>query len=107
MFFSFAEPVKNKLCLSFTNTYGKIKLLENGLKDIREAETEGMPIGFELSENGTDWYPASAVIRGEQIIVWNERTPHPAFVRYGYFNYGKVNVYNRAALPLASFCEQL
>ncbi len=107
MFFRFAEPAKNKLSLSFANTYGKIQLLENGLKDIREAETEGMPTGFELSQNGTDWYPASAVIRGEQIIVWSERTPRPAFVRYGYFNYGKVNVYNRAALPLAPFCEQL
>lgn len=81
--------------------------MDNGLQDIREAEIEGMPVGFELSENGENWYPASAVIQGEQITVWNEKTASPVYVRYGYFNYGKVNVYNGAGLPLAPFCEQI
>lgn len=107
MFFRFAEPVQNKLSLFFGSTYGKIKLLENDLKDIRDAEMEGMPVGFELSENGTDWYPACAVIQGEQITVWNEKAACPEYVRYGYFNYGKVNVYNGAGLPLAPFYEQV
>lgn len=107
MFFRFAEPVKNKLYLSFANAYGKIQLLNNELQDIQEMEVEGMPAGFEISGNGEDWLPASAVIRGEQIIVWNEKIAEPAYVRYGHFNYGKVNVYNRAGLPLAPFDEQI
>ena len=107
MFFRFAEPIRNKVSLTFVNTYGEIRIMENELRDIREAEIEGMPAGFELSENGMDWYPACAVIQGEQITVWNEKTASPVYVRYGYFNYGKVNVYNGAGLPLAPFCEQI
>lgn len=107
MFFRFAEPVKNELCLSFANTYGKIQILNNQLEDIQEIEAEGMPAGFEISGNGEDWLPASAVIRKEQIIVWNGKIAEPAYVRYGYFNYGKVNVYNGAGLPLAPFSEQV
>ena len=66
-----------------------------------------MPAGFEVSGDGEDWLPASAVIRKEQIIVWNGKIAEPAYVRYGYFNYGKVNVYNGAGLPLAPFSEQV
>lgn len=107
MFFQYAEMEKDRITLFFTNTYGEIRLLENALRDIREAEIEDMPVGFEISEDGTDWYAANSVIKGEQITVWSEKTAYPAYVRYGYFNYGKVNVYNRAGLPLAPFFEEV
>lgn len=107
MFFSFAEPVRNKLCLTFVNTYGKIGIKENSLRDIQEMEIEGMPSGFEVSADGREWLPACAVIKKEQIIVWNDKIAEPMCVRYGYFNYGKVNVYNGAGLPLAPFNEQV
>lgn len=107
MFFSYAEMVRNKLCISFINTYGKLEIRENALKDIQETEIEGMPSGFEVSADGMEWLPACAVIKKEQMIVWNDKISEPAYVRYGYFNYGKVNVYNRAGLPLAPFNEQV
>ncbi|MGN0496246.1 MAG: sialate O-acetylesterase [Lachnospiraceae bacterium] len=107
MFFQYATKEKNRVCLSFTNTYGKIQIKDNQLLDIRDAEVEGAPIGFEISDNGKEWVRADAAICGEHIYVWKDDIEHPAYVRYGYFNYGKVNVYNGAELPLAPFLEDV
>lgn len=105
MFFSYAKQKNEKLCLFFSNTYGEIQLMENELLDIREAQIDGGPVGFELSGDGQLWYPAKGRIKGEQIEVWSEQVKVPEFIRYGYFNYGKVNIYNRVGLPLAPFYE--
>ena len=107
MFFQYAKATMDRITLFFENTYGGILLLDNELRDIRDAEIEGMPVGFELSENGRDWYSACGMIQGEQITVWSKEVTYPSYVRYGYFNYGKVNVYNRAGLPLAPFYEEI
>lgn len=107
MFFRFAKTEKHRVCLSFDNTYGKIQINENQLLDIRDAEVDGEPVGFEVSDDGKKWYGARAFINGENIYVWKSGMDHPAYVRYGYFNYGKVNVYNGAGLPLAPFSEDI
>ncbi|MGN0437660.1 MAG: sialate O-acetylesterase [Lachnospiraceae bacterium] len=107
MFFRLAKPEKNGICLSFTNTYGNIRIMDNHLLDIRDAEVFGEPVGFEISDDGNEWYGARAYINGENIYVWKDGMEHPAYVRYGYFNYGKVNVYNGAGLPLAPFLEDI
>ena len=90
----------------FRNTYGSIEVKDNELLDIRHAavgnENPNAPIGFEGSEDENDWFPLSAEIDGETIRIQTDNRKI-SYMRYGYFNYGKVNVYNQAGIPLAPF----
>jgi sialate O-acetylesterase len=101
------ERQGTEINLYFDSTYGRIKQADNDLQDFRHAKRGDMPVGFEWSEDGTHWYPANARIDGERIILWSENGTQPWGIRYGHFNYGKVNVYNRAGLPLEPFCVKL
>lgn len=96
--------------ISFQNTYGGVLVKENELLDIHHAADANKyadaPIGFEGSENGKDWFPLPAEIDGETICVRTDDR-QIQYLRYGYFNYGKVNVYNQAGIPLAPFCIQI
>ena len=96
------SPESAELKLSFKNTYGKIICHDNGLLDIRHAAEGNDPTGFELSQDGKAWTPAKARIDGE-VIYLQADVEKDCYVRYGYFNYGKVNVYNAEELPLAPF----
>lgn len=107
-----AEAETSGIRLTFRNTYGGILTKENGLLDIRhaaeltDAENEDAPVGFEGSEDGEAWTAIPAVIDGETIrLITGDRNCR--YLRYGYFNYGKVNVYNQAGLPLAPFDIQV
>ena len=66
--------------------------------------------GFEVSSDGERWIVPDAAIRGENILLnINPEKLSSAgitsisdirFIRYGFFNYGKVNLYNGKGMPL-------
>jgi hypothetical protein len=54
----------------------------------------GTPAGFE---------PAEAKIDGNAVVVWSDRVPDPAFVRFGWKNAAQPNLMNREGLPASPF----
>ncbi|MCR5291551.1 MAG: sialate O-acetylesterase [Eubacterium sp.] len=100
--------------LEFENTYGGVVLMENELVDIRQentGNTKGHIYGFEIAvsnPDGTDaispviWkVPDRISINRDTVIIYESGEIRE--VRYGFFDYGKVNVYNARCVPLAPF----
>lgn len=100
--------------LNFENTYGGVVLMHNELLDIRQENSgvrEDHVFGFEIaiSQSGTCddeksliWkVPDEIEIDKERVIIRESREIKE--VRYGFFDYGKVNVYNARCVPLAPF----
>jgi sialate O-acetylesterase len=62
------------------------------------------PVGFELSEDGKTFYPASATIVSDaEIAVWDYGIPEPAFIRYGYNPAFTGTVTDGRGVPLGIF----
>lgn len=95
MFLDQAKVLGNEVVLSFRNTYGGIIAKEEVL------------LGFEISDDGNIYVTADARIDGQKIIVFSDKIQNPCVVRYAWTNFGKVNVYNQAGLPLAPFYKRL
>ncbi|MBO4591141.1 MAG: hypothetical protein J5684_01090 [Eubacterium sp.] len=90
--------------LGFENTFGDIVLKENKLIDIRKECTGsnvGDVSGLEIETAGTWKVPDRAEIDKEKIIIYEDEDV--TGVRYGFFDYGKVNIYNNRSIPLAPF----
>lgn len=69
---------------------------------------EGIIYGFEISNNGVDFYEPDIRVNGERLILTGQQGETITDVRYGWFNYGVVNVYNSDGIPLMPFwrrCE--
>lgn len=95
------------IVLYFNNTYGEIKTMENSLFDLRnedvdEAESDTHVYGFEICSEVGMWYQPKVCIEGDRLII--KEKEKVTGVRYGFFNYGKVNLYNSKGLPLKQFC---
>lgn len=117
-----AEDKDQALVLHFNNTFGTVKTGENELLDRRQeldpevteekrAMTDPHTVkldpqhiyGFEVRLSGRDdWVVPTARIEGDTVILSADGTIEE--VRYGFFNYGKVNLYNGYDYPLAPFC---
>lgn len=61
--------------------------------------------GLEISDNSEQFYVPESHIDGETIVIKN--AANAKIVRYGFFNYGKVNVYNGKGMPLRPFSYEL
>lgn len=110
------------IVIHFKNTLGKLILRENELSDLRkEGElgsickenepgrasrgTDGFAghiYGFEVRLAGReDYLVPEAKIEGDTVILQADGPIEE--IRYGFFDYGKVNLYNAAGLPVAPF----
>jgi sialate O-acetylesterase len=60
--------------------------------------------GFELAETDGKFAPAQAeILKDGTIRVFSVGIPQPTAVRYGWFNWGEVSLYNADKLPAAPF----
>ena len=85
------KPQAGKLCVSFTHA--------RGLKTI-----DGKPpVGFEVSANGKDYFPAEAEISGESVLLSSPKVEKPKYARYGWAVYIEPNLVNEAGLPTAPY----
>ena len=106
----------NTVRVTFDNNFYGVELGENSLIDFRK-ETPSVrffPIGedgmdddyiygFEILVDGEWKLPVGARIDGEDIVLMSGGGSPISGVRYGFFNYGKVNVYNKIGMPLVQF----
>lgn len=58
---------------------------------------------FEIAGADKVYYPAEAIIKKGQLIVWNEKVPEPIAVRYAWKSYVEACLFNTAGLPASSF----
>ena len=98
----------NEIILEFRNTYGEVLTMDNNLLDHREElRTESIKdnsehiFGFEISSDLEKWSVPRSHIDGEKVIV--EINSDTLELRYGFFNYGKVNLYNAKGYTLRQF----
>ena len=108
------------MLLEFDNSYGVVQLRENELTDAVAGGNNGLlnmitttVYGFEVSEDGNVWNKAEAVIESDKIRLItidaeeNYDFSSIAYVRYAFYSFGIVNVYNANKQPLVPFVYQL
>ena len=59
--------------------------------------------GFTIAGGERKWYPATARVEGDHVIVSSPEVAAPVAARYGWADNPECNLYNRAGLPLAPF----
>lgn len=63
----------------------------------------GEPSGFELAGEDGVFRPAQAAAQGDTVRLRCEAVPHPAFVRYAWYNFGPAHLCGGTGLPAAPF----
>ena len=58
---------------------------------------------FEVAGEDQIFYPAKAVVEGNQVKVWTEKVKEPKIVRYGWQPFTRANLVNGAGLPASTF----
>jgi sialate O-acetylesterase len=59
--------------------------------------------GFEISDGGTNFVPATATIKGNTVVVTSDTVKSPVAVRFGWANVPEVNLFNKNGLPATPF----
>ncbi len=103
--FAGADLDGNRAVLRFRDTYGALQLKKNELIDLRketEGDDEGHIYGLEVRLSGSgEWVVPKSFIDKDRVVL--EADAAIEGIRYGFFNYGRVNLYNQAGLPVAPF----
>ncbi|WP_018970840.1 sialate O-acetylesterase [Rubritalea marina] len=93
--FAYARLVGDKVQVEFSQ-------VDRGLqtKDGKE------PSFFEVSADGTDFVPASAILQGNTVLLSAEACPKPRFVRMGWSDIAIPNLQDENSWPVFSFPAQ-
>lgn len=59
--------------------------------------------GFAIAGANRKWFPANALIEGNEVILSSDAVPRPEAVRYNWKGYPVGNLYNREGLPAHPF----
>ncbi len=108
---------KNVCELTFENTYDELCYRESDgetLTALKENRTlpqgeieDGTVYGFEISSDGENFYKPKISVAGDKLILTGRAEENITDVRYGWFNYGVVNVYSKAGVPLMPFWKKV
>ncbi|MDP4581055.1 MAG: sialate O-acetylesterase [Saprospiraceae bacterium] len=58
---------------------------------------------FEIAGNDKIFYPASAIIDGETVVLESDKVKKPVAVRFAFYNTDEPNFFNREGLPASTF----
>lgn len=61
------------------------------------------PTGFEISEDGSSFYPAEAEIKGSSVVLSSAQVNKPTHARYGWYTYLEPNLVNEDGLPAVPY----
>ena len=70
---------------------------------LKAAEEGSDLLTFELAGEDQVFYPAKAVVEGNQVKVWSDKVKNPKIVRYGWQPFTRANLVNGAGLPASTF----
>ncbi len=112
----YKEAATNAVELTFEDSYGSICYRESdgleltALKENIELSdgklNEGTVYGFEISNNGEDFYQPDIAVKSDRLILSGQPGQEITDVRYGWFNYGVANLYSKAGMPLMPFWKK-
>jgi sialate O-acetylesterase len=63
----------------------------------------GELVGFTLAGEDQVFHPAKATIVGDTVVLTSEKVAQPRAVRYGWVNFPKINLFNKAGIPASPF----
>ena len=66
----------------------------------------GAPEGFEIAGADRNYRPAIARLSGASVLVSSPEVPEPCFVRYGWKDVPRIDLYNGASLPASPFSSE-
>lgn len=90
--FQYKTTAGNKIRLHFSNAAGLHTINNKTLRQFSIA-----------AKNDSTFYPATAIIENNTVLVWSDQVPKPADVRYGWQNLPAAELYNSAGLPASPF----
>ena len=64
---------------------------------------DGTPVGFELAGADGVYYPATAQLSENTVVLTSDQVSQPVYARYNFTSVGGGNVFNSYGLPLAPF----
>lgn len=64
---------------------------------------DGQLTEFRVAGADQNFVPATAIVEGNTIVVWNESISKPRAVRFAWRNIPRPNLYNKAGLPASPF----
>ncbi len=64
---------------------------------------DGAPSGLEIAGRDERWVPATATIDGSTVVASSPDVPAPVYVRYGWANSPRCNLFNSEGLPASPF----
>jgi len=67
---------------------------------------KGDPSLFEIAGEDRTFYPAKAKVKNTHIVVSSKEVKYPKYVRFGWKNTAKSNVFNKANLPASIFTTE-
>ncbi len=68
------------------------------------ADQNGIVKGFEIAGNNQIFYDATATIKGQTVIIANEKITSPIAVRFGWIGDASANnLFNKEGFPAVSF----
>lgn len=114
------EPVGERLCLqaeklfygmdvkAFGPLYRSHVYKDGGIEISFDHAENGFVVkgeaqGFELAGDDGEFFEAKPEIRGGRIFVKSDKVEEPVYVRYNWFNYCDVTLFNETGIPLAPF----
>ena len=94
----------NTVCVSFTQTGSGLII---GTAPWTSGGTTPLPntslAGFEIAGSEGKFVPADARIDGNTVVVSSPQVAQPLYVRYGWANVVRANLYNKEGLPASPF----
>jgi len=106
----------NRCELTFEDTYGQLCYRETDGNELTACKADiklvdgsvkaGTIYGFEISSDGKDFYVPTIEVKGDHLILSGRAGENITDVRYGWFNYGVVNVYSGKGIPLMPFWKK-
>jgi sialate O-acetylesterase len=95
---AYSGPVFQDLSIDGNKAVLRFSHLDKGL----EAKG-GLPLGFTVAGEDKQFLNAHAEIKGDKVIVWNDKVEKPVAVRFGWANYPFVDLWNKDGLPASPF----
>ena len=73
----------NKVILSFDHLGGGLSVAHFTMPGAGEVGSDGKLVGFTVAGEDKVFHPATALIQGDNVVVWSEQVSKPVAVRYG------------------------
>ncbi len=94
----YSGPIYDKLTVSGNKVILNFKHVGTGL-----VAKDGELADFTIAGEDKKFYPATAKIEGETVVVSSDKVAEPKAVRYGWANFPLGNLWNKEGLPASPF----